>query len=145
MSNPSEAAVHLEAVLIAMNKTKDGFKTVFVIHPSDCPEELLRAPVGSRYMMALVQLDERDQPIFTTPRPKDDGAEAVQYAGRLCKEPAFMRWFWRRGFCSAPNEERVSEGLRVALKIASRSELATNETARREFYEFANQYLKDTG
>ena len=140
---PSDHAINFEAVKISMSQTRDGWKLILAVHPDDAPEELLRSFVGSRYMIAAVQLDEREEPVplIQKPEPKDPGAEAVEYAARLCRDPAFSRWLFRNGYCSKPDEEHAAKALRVMLGVDSRSELRTNEQARDKLRDIAKDYL----
>jgi hypothetical protein len=137
---PSKHAVHFEAVKIAMNQTKDGWKLILAVHPNDAPEEVLRALVGARYMIAAVELDEHEQP-----KPLlSDAEKDVRYAGQLCRTPAFATWMWSRGWAQEMTEASAADGLRLVLGIASRSEIATNEDVRRRFRELAQSYLDDS-
>ena len=52
-----------EAVQIAMNKDKTGYILKLSIHPNDAPEDLLRDPVGTRYMIVAVRMGDDDQPM----------------------------------------------------------------------------------
>jgi hypothetical protein len=137
---PSKHAVHFEAVKIAMNQTKDGWKLILAVHPNDAPEEVLRALVGARYMIAAVELDEHEQP-----KPLlSDAEKDVRYAGQLCRTPPFQQWMFLKGFSDAPTEESAARGIRELLVISSRSEIATNENVRRRFRELTQSYL-DSG
>ena len=142
---PSDHAVHCEAVKISMSQTKDGWKLILAVHPDDAPEEVLRSFVGTRYMIAAVALDDRDEPVPLIPKdgPMDDGQKALIYSAELCREPAFQRWLFRRGFCSKPDEEHAVQALRVLLNVSSRSELKTNADARKKLREIARDYLDD--
>lgn len=141
---PSDHAIKFEAVKIAMNQTKDGYKLVLAVHPNEVPEELLRSFVGARYMIAAVELDHNDQirPLQRR-EPLSDGEEDVRYAGQLCREPAFQRWMFRRGHCSKPDEEHAAAGLRVLLGIDSRSELKHNPEKRKILHDIIEAYMVD--
>ena len=54
MNDIRDVAIHFEAVKIAMNQDKNGLILKLAIHPSDAPQDLVVAPVGSRYMIAAV-------------------------------------------------------------------------------------------
>lgn len=136
---PSKHAVHFEAVKIAMNQTKDGWKLILAVHPNDAPEEVLRSLVGSRYMIAAVELDDQDKPKPILTEPEKD----VQYAARLCREPKFQQWL-THNYYPASTEDEAARVLRHLLSIGSRSTIATNEDVRRRFRELAEQYL-DSG
>lgn len=141
---PSAHAVHFEAVKVAMNQTKDGYKLVLALHPDEVPEEILRSLVGSRYMIAAVELQDNDEPKPLARKAVAEEKKDVVWAAELCREPAFQRWMFRRGFCSKPDEESATNGLRVYLGVTSRAEIGTNEDVRRAFRELAQSYL-DSG
>jgi hypothetical protein len=56
-------AIHFEGVKHAYRQTKDGVVISFVVHPHDVPKGLADAPLGSRYIVALVQVDDDEQPV----------------------------------------------------------------------------------
>lgn len=144
MSKPSDHALHFEGVKVAMRQTKDGYAMTVVIHPNDVPPGLFSAPVGQRYMVALVALDDQDQPVV---QPRDEGAEAVRYAALLCKEPLFQEWIgMQRGYNDVLGEEEAAELLRLRLGIKSRGELArANPALLAEFNAIASGYRKWAG
>lgn len=108
-------AIDCTAKLCAFRKTRDGVVASFVIHPNEVPEKLQTDPIGTSYVMALVEVDDatgqpkggdvdhkgqsksapsnlgRDN---TSPRPLPDkpagGAKSyAQEAGRLCADTRF--------------------------------------------------------
>lgn len=141
---PSDHAVHFEAVKIAMNQTRDGWKLVLAVHPDEAPEEVLRSLVGSRYMVALVELQDNEEPKPLTRAPMDEAKRDAVWAAELCREPAFQRWMWFRLADigeDSQSEEATANRLRAALGIQSRSEISTNPDVRRRFRELAQSYL----
>jgi hypothetical protein len=118
-----------EAVKIAMAQTRDGVKITMVIHPHDDPDamaELFKEPVGSRYMMALVRMDDENKPV---PRHKTPGQNAVIDCAALCRNQNFHRWLWSNGFMIRQTEDEAAAYVRVVCGISSRKELATDEKA----------------
>ena len=71
-----EMAMAFEAKKISMRQDGKGIYITLSIHPSDVPVDLLSQPVGSRYQMAMVLLDDHDRPV--KPRDMDEGDRAVQ-------------------------------------------------------------------
>lgn len=53
----------VEAIKSSYRQTKDGVSVTFVIHPQEMPDALALAPLGSRWMVALVQVGDDEQPI----------------------------------------------------------------------------------
>ena len=55
-------AVHCEAKKHAYRQTQDGVVVSFVLHPQEVPDGLTLAPLGTRFMVALVAIDDNEQP-----------------------------------------------------------------------------------
>lgn len=146
-----DKAISFEAVKIAMRQTKDGYALTLLVHPNDAPTDLFMGPVGQRYVVALVAVDEHDQPIAPTPKAKpldSPGSEAVKYAGMLCKEPLFWSYMntkHRRGGDVIDSEEDTAEALRKTLLLTSRSQLLHDDIARGYFNDLAADYRKWAG
>ena len=139
MSDVSEAAIHFEAVKTSMSQSKAGTILRIAIHPNDVPPSLHTDWVGSRYMVAMVKLDDEDQPEIS-----DDQRQAkalVASAGMLCRNEDFRKFLdsqdlltFEVGNWDDLSEENMTENcLRRYLQIESRSELATNSEAREKF------------
>lgn len=141
MSEVRDVAVHFEAVKIAMNQDKNGLILKLAIHPSDAPQDLVVAPVGSRYMIAAVMLNDQDEPVKG---PKKREADTViSQAGALCRNDRFQAWLADIGVASEPTEKAAIEGVRDFCGIVSRSEFSTNENARHKFMELRRQFELD--
>ena len=141
MSEIREVAIHFEAVKIAMNQDKNGLILKLAIHPSDAPQDLVVAPVGSRYMIAAVLLNEQDEP---TRGPKKREADTViSQAGAMCRNDRFQAWLAEIGVALEATEQSAIEGIRDFCGIVSRSEFSTNENARNKFMELRRQFEID--
>jgi hypothetical protein len=57
-----EAAMNCEAKLYAFRKTRDGTVVSFVIHPQEIPQGLGDADIGARFVLALVEIGENEEP-----------------------------------------------------------------------------------
>ena len=146
MTEVSEAAIHFEAVKTSMSQSKAGTILRIAIHPNDVPPSLHTDWVGSRYMVAMVKLDDEDQPEIS-----DDQRQAkalVASAGMLCRNEEFRKFLDSQDLLSfSPDhwnvdgdgdkysdlEALTARCLRSYLHIESRSELATNSEARERF------------
>ena len=64
-----KTASHCEVKKHALRQTQDGVVVAFVLHPNDVPAALQLAPLGTRYMLALVEIDEDETPIKRTEVP----------------------------------------------------------------------------
>jgi hypothetical protein len=57
-----EVAINAEVVLSAFRKVKEGTSITLVIHPNDMPDKLATAHLGTRFVMALVELGDDELP-----------------------------------------------------------------------------------
>lgn len=131
MSDPRSSAISFEAIKVSMRQSKDGVMVTFAIHPNDQTNDLLIHPVGSRYQVALVQLDDEGQPI--EPRSRSEGKHAVEASGMLCKSMEFQSWLYRTGAILQATEEDAVQYIHSYCGVASRSQIGDNVEARRLF------------
>jgi hypothetical protein len=61
--NVRDNAMHCEAKKHAFRQTQDGVVVSFVLHPQEVPSGLTLAALGTRYMLALVEIGDNDQPV----------------------------------------------------------------------------------
>jgi len=59
----SSEAIHFEAIKYAFRQNKEGVVISFVVHPNDLPDGMLTSAIGSRFMIALVEIGDDEQPI----------------------------------------------------------------------------------
>lgn len=57
-----ENAVHCEAKKYAFRQNRDGVVLSFVLHPNDLPASIATAAIGTRYVLALVELNDDETP-----------------------------------------------------------------------------------
>lgn len=127
--------ITFEGIKVAMHQTKDGIKVTLVIHPNDIPAELLTDPVGSRYRVVMVLLDDEDKPNNRLP-----SNSAVMAAGRLAKDPRFQQWVVDEGVTLVASEEEAAKAIRTACMVRSRSEFATDHNALARFNNLRLKY-----
>lgn len=72
----------------AYRQTQDGIVISFVMHPNDVSPELATAPLGTRYMAALVEIGDDEQPVI---KPKEKFS-LTQEAGMHCTWPRFWKF-----------------------------------------------------
>ena len=146
MIEVSEAAIHFEAVKTSMSQSKAGTILRIAIHPNDVPPSLHTDWVGSRYMVAMVKLDDEDQPEISDDQRQTKAL--VASAGMLCRNEDFRKFLDSQDLLSFSPDHWSVDGdgdkwsdlealtarcLRSYLHIESRSELATNSEAREKF------------
>lgn len=127
MNDYAGNAVNFEGVKVGLRHTKDGVILQIAIHPNDMPTSVFTDLIGARYMIAMVKLDDDDQPVV--PQEKSEGQRMVQQCALMCRNPTFQKWLFDQGYVITPNEEEATEWVRHALQIKSRAELAHSRHA----------------
>jgi hypothetical protein len=69
--NIREAAIHCECRKIAYRQSKNGIVLSLLLHPHEVPDALATAPLGTRYIAALVELGDDEQPIKRPTKDND--------------------------------------------------------------------------
>lgn len=138
-----EAALHFEAVKVAIRQNKDGVYITLSIHPQEMPVDLMMAHAGTRYVVAMVETDDRNQPVKG--KDEEEGDRLVQSAAMLCRNPSFQRWLHDKGYIFEISEAETTDFLREYLGVESRSEIKTNREARRLFGKLRERFESDVG
>lgn len=107
------AAMPVEGKKDSLSQRQDGhWKIAFTVAPGDMPQAIAMAPMGTRYMLAIVQIGDDEEPIppaqqASPPRPKNDRAQerarevyansdpdkkAITRAALLCQDAEFQLW-----------------------------------------------------
>lgn len=141
MTEIRDAAINFEAVKVSLKQDKSGIILTLAIHPNEVPPSLFTDWVGSRYIAALVKLDDEDKPI--EPPDAAEGRKAVQVAGALCREPKFQKWLVAQGMVFDASEEAAAGAICDVLGIDSRAELKTNVEARTAFLDIVKQFKEE--
>ena len=146
MTEVRDAAVHFEAVKTSMSQSKQGTVLRLALHPNEVPPSLHTDWVGSRYMVAMVKLDEEDQPEMSDQQRETN--RLIASAGMLCRNLDFAKFLFDADtLLGVPNDEaerekRVAGALREALGVESRSEMRTNSVARERFKIMVEEFTK---
>jgi hypothetical protein len=130
MTDPKALAIGFEAVRYAAHQTKDGWKITLVVHPNDMSTELASHPIGTRYQVALVEVDDQGQPVN---EKRTNAERAVSAAGMLCRNSQFQSWCFKEGLTDEISEAGAREAILKRCAIRSRAELAVDEGALRLF------------
>lgn len=145
-----DIAESFEAKKYAYRQTKDGMVLSFVLHPDDVPSEMAIAPIGQRYMLACVQIDEYENPI--KPRAVTEAEKALAKANLICRDDSYITWvrtnshLWAIGDDEAlDDEEYAAEVIRFVCGIGSRAELKTNAEARERLNDHLMHFQESVG
>ena len=161
-----ENASSCEAKLHAFRKTQDGVVVSFVLHPQEVPAAIQLAPLGSRYLLAFVELgdDEKPKEVMPNIRPsQNDGRNSrnetspspeladtsharakkawgdmpyAQQAGILCDDPKFVRFVFERG---GPGLQ-PADYVRKFCDVQSRSEIRSGTKAEQRWNLLVSAY-----
>ena len=146
MDDVKELALNFEAVKVSMSQDKNGTNLRLCIHPDDVPQELHQHWVGSRYMVAMVKLDDENQPELSEEQIRRQ--RLVKSAVMVCKEQSFCDYLASTNPFSVVvkinSESSCADELRKRLGIDSRSDLHRNDIALRKFESILLDYREHT-
>lgn len=98
------------------------------VHPEEMPTSLMTLPMGTRFMAALVEIGDDEEPVV---RPKEKRSH-TQQAAICCNDPVFQRYLLEK-HADFGTEEMTSEDaasyVRTVCGVTSRSELDKDERA----------------
>ncbi len=140
MSKIKDAILNIEVKKAFLRQNKDGYTLGLILHPSDLPDGLMRAPVGTRFQVALVEIGDDEQPVV--PRDVHVAKKLVAVAGEMCRVPEFQMWL-RPDLVHSPEairEDLASAELRDQLNVESRADLEHDEVAQQRFRVLLDQY-----
>lgn len=129
---------NFEAVKVALKQDKTGYVLTLSLHPDEVPEEILRDYVGARYQVVMVRLAVDETPMNR--QAEFEGDRAIRIAGLLCRDPKFWKYLFDDSQIFEEDEESCTEWLRDYLNVQSRSELKTNEEARKRLDKIHREY-----
>jgi hypothetical protein len=137
------SALSFEGVKVSMSQDKNGIILRLNVHPNDCPKELHTDWVGTRYMIAMVRLNDDDTP---DDRGYVDIQKIISSAGLLCRNEDFYKFLYetyQMKYVLTPleMEEECIEVLKKVCNIKSRTEFRDNETARKKFEALRNDFM----
>lgn len=103
-----EHAVHCEVKKDGLRQTQDGgIKVTFSIHPDDMPASLYSDPMGQRYMLAIVALNDDETPRHTENKTKNYTAAAKL----LAKDRQFWEYLCMAHPLSFVSGQMIDESL----------------------------------
>ena len=142
MDNIRDAAMNFEAVKVSMSQDRNGIILRLNVHPNDCPPELHTDWVGTRYVVAMVRLNDQDEPEM---REEHQYIERmIASAGLLCRNAEFGKYMNDVGYIDEHDpvklEEAATVGLRKHCGIESRSELRNDPEARKKFEQLREDF-----
>jgi len=120
-----------------LRQTKDGTYLTICLHPSEIPQDVVADLIGTRYVVAMVKVNDQGEP---EPGEKTrDGHSALAISQMLPRNARFQKWAANKFGCD-PSQEGIEEALREACGISSRRELQTNENARKALFRVRDEF-----
>lgn len=140
--------INMEVKKDGLRQTQDGlWKLTLTILPEDMPVDLMVAPMGSRYAMAIVPI--RDDESANPTVEQTEGERLRTRAVMLCKDEQFQRFVASKltpsqtmsyDYIDATPEQVSKEYLCGWCGVNSRSEIATKSVAQLAFSGLIEQY-----
>lgn len=116
-----ENAIPLEVKKDGLQQRQDGSWLLRLkVHPQDSMKLIADAPMGQRYMLAMVALDDNEQP--KQRKSWNELTPAVQ-AALKCADPEFQ------AFLNVDGEEAAAVKVRERCEVQSRRELTQSPRA----------------
>jgi len=144
MTDIAKAAIHFEGVKLSMSQDKNGVILRLSIHPNDCPPSLHTDWVGSRYMVAMVKLNDDETPVMQS--ENEQKTKIIQSAGMLCRNEQFSQFIDEKLNCNINTgndilmEKTTAEALRKHLGVKSRAEIPENKSSLNKFLEIRKEF-----
>lgn len=154
-----EIAYRMEAKKDGLRQTQTGdVKLTFTIHPQDMHANLYSDPMGQRYVLVAVPIDDNDSPLPPTVNSGPDnsvkaGGKPVTDSSSAGREP--RKWgdipyveqagilsqdqrFWR--YTQSDSAESAAQAIRLACGVKSRKEILPGTYAGRLFDDLCKGY-----
>jgi len=142
MTTIRDAAMGFEGVKVSMSQDRNGIILRLNVHPNDCPPELHTDWVGTRYMVAMVRLNDHDEP--ETREEQQRIERLIASAGLLCRNAEFGAYLVGAGLIQEldpyNSEQAAIKAVREYCGISSRTEFRDNPEARSRFEELREDF-----
>lgn len=143
MTKVRDAAIQFEGVKLGMDHQKNGtYLLKLAVHPDETTFQIFQDGIGSRYGVAMVRLNDIDEPVVTLTDAEEQGKKAVQLAGIMCHEREFQRYLSSETGTAIFGEYECAEALRSILGIGSRADLKEDTVALGAFLKLREEYEK---
>lgn len=135
MNEIRDSAMGFEAIKVSMSQDRNGVVLRLNVHPNDCPPELHTDWVGTRYMVAMVRLNDQDEPETREEHQRIE--RMIASAGLLCRNEEFGRYLYEAGLISNTNPSTMETDAISAVRdycgIKSRADFRNDPDARQKF------------
>jgi hypothetical protein len=158
-----EAALSFEAKKDGLAQKQDGtWKVTLTV--AELPSPVKDAHMGTRYMVALVEVGDDELPVDHEKKARAEGARApfhtlplVQQAGILCKDLIFQRYIIENRFVTEYKGREIADFggmdweastiflVKKHLEVGSRTELSFNMVAANKWRLLVHEYEISVG
>ena len=151
------SALSLEVKKDGFTQRQDGSVILRLrCHPNEMPDAVMKAPMGTRYMAVLVEIDDNEIPIArlngevhaaTVPveaadtgcktpdrphaprKPVAADKRLAHQAAISCADPVFRRFLFEKHSDTVKDEETASSYVRIYCRVTSRAEITPGTRA----------------
>lgn len=138
-------SLRMEVKKDGLRQTQDGtWKLSLTVHPNDMSVALMQADMGTRFMCAMAQIGDDEQPVERKPKTHSRTKAAVM----ACKDVEFQKWVAPRAgyvmeeLSTERREHWAKQAVYTLCKIGSRSELDTNPEAGKRWDNLWEQFKR---
>lgn len=139
-------AFHFEAKKYALRQAKDGVVVSFLVHPADVIAELLSAPIGEHYVVALAPYEKaaeqaEQQPASPPPSPEKvphKSSKLSVEAFWMCRRRDFQEWLGVTG------EDAADARVKSLIRIMSKTALDHNRDAAQRWRDLVDEFHRAT-
>lgn len=125
-----QATYHSEVRFVRSSYSSKTGTTITLALPDSDELSKVQGMDGKRYMLALVEIGDDEQPVQkpeVVERPK--GGALAKLAGMWCASPDFWAWATNFGERHINSPEAAADLIRRYCRVKSRAELDSNEMA----------------
>lgn len=137
--------MQIQAKKDAMRQVQDGtWRIGFTVLPEDVPIELMTAPMGTIYNIAIVNAEDEaheavyEEVKFEKPKRNFEDLPPSNQAALLCERADFQ--FFLIGYNTLSGAEIAADEIRHRCGVKSRSELDKNPVALAEFRKIQSEF-----
>lgn len=140
-------SIKFEAKKHGLRQNQDGlFKVSLTVHPNDMLTEFINAPMGQRFAVVLVAIDDDESPKdLAKPKRLFKDLPRSQQAGILCNDNKFINWASEKISFPAGAWPGVEQAIREYCKVDSRSDIDTNDYSSSIWDRLVSRYRQETG
>ena len=120
-----ENAVHFECKKDGLQQRQSGDWVLrLTVAAVDMHQRITTAQMGTRFMCALVEINDDEQPVdhVAVERDKWRGLGPTKQAGIRCNDPVFWAWLMEEHGYPVSDEKTAAVAVRALCEVTSRTE-----------------------